>query len=95
MEEIIKEAAEQVPALVIVVVLCFMFLRQQSEARGEYLKSIERFHADNLDARNENRETIHANSEATGKQTAALHELTTEVKELRGSLLAVVRKVMN
>lgn len=87
----------------IVVVLCIMFaksgaaviksfLGQQSEARSEYLKSIERFHSDNMEARNANRETIHENSVATGKQTDALRDLTNEVKELRGNLSAVVKK---
>lgn len=103
MEEVFKEAARQVPALVIVVVLCIMFaksgaaviksfLGQQSESRAEYLKAIERFHSENMEARNENRQTIHENSAATGKQTDALRDLTSEVKELRGSLSVVIKK---
>lgn len=104
MEEVFKESARQVPALVIVVVLCIMFARsgsaviksflaQQSESRAEYLKAIDRFHQENMDARNESRQTVHENSLATGKQTDALHELTNEVKELRGNLSAVVKRM--
>lgn len=103
MEEVLKESAKQVPALVIVVVMCVMFARlggtviknflaQQSEARSEYIGAIQRFHADNLTARVENRQTIQENSVATGKQTAALNELTSEVKELRGNLSTALRK---
>lgn len=103
MEEVFKESARQVPALVIVVALCIMFaksgaaviksfLGQQSESRAEYLKAIDRFHQENLEARSANRETLHENSLVNQKQTEALHELTAEVKELRGSLTAVIRK---
>ena len=103
MEDIFKESARQVPALVIVVVLCILFaksgaiviksfLSQQTESRSEYIKTIERFHSENMEARNQNRQTIHENSQAGDRQTQALHELTNEVRELRGSLSAAVKR---
>lgn len=94
MEETLKEAAKQVPALTIVVALCWLlaksqtkiissFLHQQSESRAEYLKSIERFHDENMEARQMSRETILANSQASDNQTNALNALTSEVKQLK------------
>lgn len=104
MEEVFKESARQVPALVIVVVLCILFARsgalviksflaQQTESRQEYMKAIERFHGENLEARAANRETMKENTVVSQKQTEALHDLTEEVKELRGSLVAVIKRM--
>ena len=104
MESILKEAATQVPALVI---LCFLawifaksdalvvsaFLKQMSESRAEYLKAIERFHAENIEARALSRTTVAENTIANDKQSEAIQELTLEVRELRSTLAPVLRKI--
>lgn len=102
MEDLLKESAKQVPALVVVAGVCILFaksgalvvksfLAQMTEARGEYLKAIERFHSENMEARSLSQTTIQRNSTASDNQTEALHALTSEVKELRDAL----KEVMN
>lgn len=115
MEEILKEAARQAPALVILLILCISFaklgavvvkaflgqlsetrtdyLQRSSEARGEYLNAIDRFHSDNLEARKLSREAMNENTRAADHQSAAVHELTIEVRELRSQLSMVGRKI--
>lgn len=117
MEEILKETAKQVPALVILLILSIGFakaaamviksflsqlsetradyLSQSNTARGEYLKAIERFHSDNMEARANNRITIQENTVASDKQSHAINELTMEVRELRSTLAPLLRKLMN
>lgn len=116
MEEILKEAAKQFPALVILLILCITFARagamvvksflaqlsenradylaQSTTARGEYLKAIERFHTDNLEARTLSRVTLAENTQANDKQSHAINELTIEVRELRSTLMPVLRKLL-
>lgn len=104
MEEILKECARQVPALVILVILAYVFaksgavvvkafLAQMSESRAEYLRAIDRFHADNLEARSASRLTVAENTIASDKQSAAINALTLEVRELRQTLQPVIRKL--
>ncbi len=115
METILTETAKQVPALVVLLILCITFakagalvvksfLAQLSETRGDYLtrsseasaeflKAIERFHVDNLEARAMNRAAINDNTTAADNQSRALHELTVEVRELRNTLMPVIRKL--
>lgn len=97
MEEILKECARQVPALVILVILAYVFakssaamvtafLDQMSQSRAEYLKAIDRFHDDNLEARAVCRQVMTENTIATDKQAAGIAALTLEVRELRQTI---------
>lgn len=117
MEDILKEAAKQAPALVILLILCIIFaksgavvvksflthlaqmrdehLAHANMARSEYLKAIERFHQDNMEARALNRVTLSDNTTATDNQSKAIHELTMEVRELRSMLSPVIRKLQS
>ena len=104
MEEVFKEAAKQVPAL---LVLCGMgyvfakageavvksFLVQMSESRAEYLKAIDRFHVESMEARGLSRATVAENTIAADKQSEAIHELISEVRELRSSLNPMIKKL--
>ena len=104
MEEVLKEAAKQVPAL---LVLCGMgyffakageavvksFLSQMSESRAEYLKAMDRFHVESMEARGLSRATVAENTAAADKQSQAIQELTSEVRELRSTLSPVIRKL--
>lgn len=106
MEEVLKEAAKQVPALLVLCGMAYVFakagssvvtafLQQASEARTEYLKAIDRFHGENMEARAASRKTISENTEANERQSQAITELTMEVRELRSALTPVIRKLAN
>ncbi len=90
MEEYLKEAIKQVPALVVMLVLVRIlvvsFMKQLTESRTAYVEAIENCHSENIEARKLDRETIKENSNSVTQQTMALRELTQEVKELRAGL---------
>ncbi len=69
------------------------YLSQSNVARGEYLKAIERFHSDNMEARALNRVTLADNTTAMDKQSIAMNNLAVEVHELRSMLGPILRKM--
>ena len=117
MDDVLKEAAKQVPALFIFLVLSVAcvkagtmiiksfltqltetretYLTQSNNARAEFLRAIERFHDDNIEARAITRSTLVENTQASDKQSDAIHELTIEVRELRSTLQPALRKLLD
>lgn len=86
MEDILKETGKQVPALVVLVVLTWLYLKQQSEARKDYIGSIKAIHSENMEARSLSRDVMKENS-LVGRQTnEALTTMTVAIKSLEGEL---------
>lgn len=69
------EIGKQVPALVVLCVLTWLFLKQSGEARAEYLASLKMMHDENVEARAVSREVIKDNTAATLAMTKTLIEL--------------------
>lgn len=70
MEELLKVAITQVPALAVLAVVVMVFL-----------KHIRASDADNLEARNHSRGVIEKNSEVVGRNTVACEEMTRTMRE--------------
>lgn len=86
MEDILKETGKQVPALVVLVVLTWLFLKQMSESRSEYLASIEVMHKENLEARSLSREAVKENTLVTGHTNECLINMIAAIKALEHEL---------
>lgn len=82
MELVWKNAVAQVPAVTMIVVTVWLFLKNASEARSEFIDAIKRMHSENMEARALSRETIKANSEAAKAHAQAISNLNHEVKFL-------------
>lgn len=76
------EIGKQVPSLVVLCVLTYLFLKQMGEARSEYLASLKMMHDENLEARTVSRSVIKDNTIATQDMTVALTKLVDAVGKL-------------
>lgn len=92
MEEIVQkalsEAIHQVPGLVILAVLVWMFIKvimrfiKHIEDRGRIMQQFNREH---LDAREQDRQAIHRSNKAIEDNTAAIRNLTLVVERMRNN----------
>lgn len=87
------EVAKQVPALAVLCLLCWLFLKQLSESRNAsskelaesrkaFIDTIKEMNAENLKAREESREVIRENTSAAKENNLALQQLTLAVGAL-------------
>lgn len=108
MEELLKETAKQVPALVVLVLLSIVFgkaaglvissfLKQLSETRSDYLNQSNAARNDYLQAIDHFRTEIlterNVARDIIKENTVALNALSIEVRELRPVLLPVIQKL--
>ncbi len=77
------EIGKQVPSLVVLCVLTWLFLKQSAEARTEYLGSIKMVHDENVEARTISQAVIKDNTIATLAMTATFHQLIKTVEHLQ------------
>lgn len=77
MEELLKNAATQVPGLVVLCYLVSTFLRAQKERDG----FIHMMHQEHLAARGESREAIKENTESNREVTQAVHTLAEGLRD--------------
>lgn len=82
MENTLIEAAKQVPSLVVLSVIVWMFIQHIKESGKEWRNTVIDIHRENLEARNASRETIKENTVAGMQNTKAVAELTAAVGEL-------------
>lgn len=75
------EIGKQVPSLVVLCVLTWLFLKQSSEARGEYLSSFKMMHDESIEARIITREVIKDNTVATLAMTKTIQQLISAVED--------------
>jgi hypothetical protein len=62
--ELIEKLALQVPSLVVLVIVVWLFLRYMNQQRKDFSNLIGRLHEDHLDARKLTREALADNTEA-------------------------------
>lgn len=81
MEEILKETAKQVPALVVLVIQSWMHLKAQSESRREFISMIREIHDENVAARELTREVIKENTTSNNNLTNAVQQLEQRIRQ--------------
>ena len=78
MENLISEAIKQVPDLVVLCFIVKVFLKQMSETRLEYIKSIDQNQREHIEARSATRDVVRENTIALVKLTGAVEALQRE-----------------
>lgn len=81
MEKILTEAANQAPALVVLVFLVIVFLRHIKLINDANAAMIREIHAENIDARRHSAEVIEKNTEAVGRNSEVMEETTRAIRE--------------
>lgn len=69
MSEVLKQAAQQTPSLVVLVVVVWMFLRFMDQISARFASEMSALHKDHLDAREQARLALISNSEALSELT--------------------------
>lgn len=82
MENTLLEAAKQIPALSVLVVLVWLFVKHIEYANSAMRETIMEIHRENMEARITQREVIKENTTAGKENTIAMTKLTGAVENL-------------
>lgn len=82
MENILLETAKQIPALSVLIVLVWIFVKHIENANAATRETIMEIHKENMEARSAQRETIRENTAAGKDNTIAMTKLTGAVESL-------------
>lgn len=82
MEATLVEAAKQIPALTVLIVLVWIFVRHIEGTNAAMRETVMEIHKENMEARVAQREVIKENTTAGKENTIAMTRLTGAVENL-------------
>ena len=82
MENTLLEAAKQIPALTVLIVLVWIFVKHIEAANAAMRETVMEIHKENMEARITQREVIRENTHAGKENTVAMTKLTGAVENL-------------
>lgn len=81
MDQLLTKLAVEVPALMVMVIIVFLFLKHL-RGQNEFIQTL---HRESMEARVRTCAVIERNSEVSGENTVALAEVARALRDLRGA----------
>lgn len=86
MDDLLKEAAKQAPALALMVVVVWMFIKHLASRDASMRDGYKTMFNEHLDARNESREVIQENTKALRENAETRGQVTEVIRQLKEKL---------
>lgn len=80
--ELIKQLALQVPALVVLAIIVYVFLNHIKDSQDNSLKRMSEMHDENMEARHQSRDIIQKNTEAWAKSLSVCDKMLEKMADV-------------